>query len=147
MKKFILFILLVVIAIALYSIIPQTPPSTIPAPVATTPAGDPTFAWTYTSVMDRDFPKTRVTLTATYPNGAVVTKDIDTADGSCNDYADPDTDVYPKSTMIICYGAGFGTYYKVVQADTAYVVMQKSFEEGSPEYNPPAQSFQEVARF
>lgn len=146
MKKFILFVLLVVIAIALYAIVPQTPPSTIPAPVATT-EGDPMFAWTYTAVMDRNFPKTRVTLTATYPNGAVVTKDIDTADGSCNDYADPDTDVYPKSTMIICYGAGFGTYYKVVQADTAYVVMQKSFEEGSPEYNPPAQSFQEVARF
>ncbi len=111
------------------------------------PRTEPVFAWTYVPIMDGEFPKTRIALTATYSAARNQTKDIDTVDGSCNDYAEPDKDIYHRSTMIICYGAGIGRYFKVVKSAEGYAVMRKTFEEGSPEYDPPEQQFETVASF
>lgn len=137
MKKLIIFILLIVAAIVLYRVVYTTK----------TPTGAPIFTWSYTPIDDQDFPKTHVTLTATYKDGTTISKDIDTPDGSCNEYQYPDTDLYTGSKEIICYAAGLGHYYKIVQQDTAYIVLRKTFEEGSPEYNPLEQPFQEITRF
>lgn len=109
--------------------------------------GAPTFSWQYEPFMDGEFPKTEISLMATYENGALQTKVIDSVDGSCNDYADPDKDVYEHSTMIICYAAGLGHYFKVVDEDGKYLVMRKTFEEGSPEYTPPEEAYETIAQF
>lgn len=144
MKK--ILIAVVVVALLVFAFTKVRNPQTPPSPVVT-PVGMPTFSWHYTAVTDRDFPKTRIVLTATYPDATTISKDIDTPDGSCNDYSKPDADVYPQSTEIICYAAGLGHYYKVVTKDGTYLVMRKTFEEGSPEYNPPQQEFETIATF
>ncbi len=145
MKKQIILILALcgLLLIAVYA----TRSRTAVVPPTNTPLGSPTFSWQYTPIDNQDFPKTRITLTATYPDSTTISKEIDTPDGSCNDYSNPDTDTYSQSTMIICYAAGLGHYYKVVEQDDVYLVMRKTFEEGSPEYNPPQQQFETIARF
>lgn len=105
------------------------------------------FTWNYTPLVEKEIPKTRVSLTATAQNGKTNTKEIAVVDGSCNDYPSPDADVYPHSTMIMCYAAGLGHYFKVVEDNMVYRVMEKIFEEGSPEYQPPQESFHEMAQF
>jgi hypothetical protein len=109
--------------------------------------GEPDFIWTYGTFEINDIPRTTISLTARYANGEIVTKDIETVDGSCNDYSNPDADVYVRSTMIICYYAGLGHYYKVVESDGKYEVQRKIFEEASPDYEPPQLPFEVVAQF
>ncbi|HEY1041178.1 MAG TPA: hypothetical protein VGE63_00430 [Candidatus Paceibacterota bacterium] len=113
----------------------------------TKPEGAPVFAWSYTPSEKNEIPQSTISLTATYPNGAKQTKEIETIEGGCNEYPEPDKDVYKQSQMIICYYAGFGRYYKVVESNGAYLVQRKEFEEGSPEYNPPQQEFKTIAQF
>ncbi len=146
MKKYLWIIVLIVAALLYYVFHSVKPAAPTPAP-SNTPVGTPIFSWQYTPVNDRDFPKTQITLTATYPDTTRISKDIDTPDGSCNDYANPDANVYPRSTMIICYAAGLGHYYKVVQDNGHYLVQRKTFEEGSPEYTPPELPFETIERF
>ena len=108
----------------------------------------PTFEWQYTdATAGGEIMKTTITLLARYPNGVEVTKMIDTIEGGCNEYVNPDKDVYQKSTEIICYYAGFGRYYKVVEGDKEYLVKRKEFEEASPDYNPPIQDFVTIEKF
>lgn len=147
MKKYIAFIILVIVAAALYFVVRPTNPAPESAPVLSLPSGDPTFTWQYTYITSGDFPQTKVALTATYPDGTTIKKDIDTPDGSCNEYATPDKDIYPGSTMSICYAAGLGHYYKVVHVNNDYLVKRKTFEEGSPEYTPPDLPFETIAKF
>ena len=109
--------------------------------------GAPTFEWTYTP-FEKDFiPYNVVSLTATYFDSTTRIKEIDTIEGGCNEYVNPDKDVYSKSVEIICYYAGFGRYYKVVEDGKEYLVKRKEFEEGSPEYNPPIQDFMTIEKF
>lgn len=117
----------------------------VPAPV--TPKGSPTFTWKYRSFQRGEYPYTAIAAVATYPDGTVVTKDVGEVQGDCSVYPEPDRDVYPKSTMIMCYLAGFGDYYKVVVTDGGYAVEHKEFTETSPDYNPPTQPFTTVATF
>lgn len=113
----------------------------------TTPQGKPKFSWSYFPTSREDIPETRISLTATYPDGSVTTKAIQIVEGDCNDYQNPDADVYASSTMIICYYAGFGRYYKVVEEGNMYAVKRKEFEEASPDYHPPILPFETVATF
>jgi hypothetical protein len=147
MKKYAIFIVLLLAIAVVYVLVRPTKSIDEPLPIVTTPTGDPTFTWQYTYTTSGDFPKTHVALTATYPDSTTIKKDIDTPDGSCNEYASPDKDIYPRSTMIICYAAGLGHYYKVVQSNNAYLVQRKTFEEGSPQYTPPELPFETIARF
>ncbi|HRH55703.1 MAG TPA: hypothetical protein PK609_02450 [Candidatus Paceibacterota bacterium] len=109
--------------------------------------GDPSFEWSYKAFTENEIPYSRISLTAEYPNGATDRKEIDTIAGGCNEFIEPDADVYPQSTMIICYYAGLGHYYKVVEGDGAYLVQRKVFEEASPEYNPEPEEFEVIAQF
>lgn len=109
--------------------------------------GTPMFEWKYVS-FEKDFiPHTVVSLNAIYTNGTIRTKEIDTIEGGCNEYASPENDVYIKSTEIICYYSGLGRYYKVVLEGEEYIVKRKVFEEASPDYNPPIQGFITIEKF
>lgn len=121
-----------------------------PAPVGVSNSapGKPTFIWTYTAFEAADIPQTKVGLIATYPDGTRRTKDIDTIEGNCNAHPSPDSDVYAQSEMIICYYAGFGRYYKVVDIGSGvFAVQRREFEEASPDYNPPIADFETIAEF
>ncbi len=144
MKKLLYFVSILLLAALCYVLLPAKPAQ---EPSASTPHGEPVFTWQYTDVPNPDFPKVRVSLTATYPDTTTITKELSTVDGSCNDYASPDKDIYQHSTMIICYAAGFGHYFKVVQTSNGYTVLHRTFEEGSPEYTPPETTFAPVAQF
>lgn len=81
-------------------------------------------------------------------NGTSQTKEIDTIEGSRNEYVSPDADVYAQSEMIICYYAGFGRYYKVVASGNGtYSVQRREFEEASPHYTPLVASFETIVVF
>ncbi len=109
--------------------------------------GAPVFTWTY-APFEKDFiPYNIVNITATYTDGTIRTKEIDTIEGGCNEYVNPDKDVYEKSIEIICYYAGFGRYFKVVKQGEGYAVKRKEFEEASPDYNPPVQDFLTIETF
>lgn len=118
-----------------------------PVPSETTGAGAPTFTWTYASSSKDDIPYSTISLAAEYPDGSVQAREIDTVVGDCNEYAEADTDTYENSTMIICYYAGLGHYFKIVEADGTYLVQRKTFEEASPDYTPPIESFKTILRF
>ena len=109
--------------------------------------GIPTFKWKYEPYMEDEIPRTSISLVAAYENGSTEEKVVDTIQGECNAYSEPDADVYSGSEMIICYYAGLGHYFKVVESDNAYLVQRKVFEETSPEYNPPTESFQTIGQF
>lgn len=114
------------------------------------PLGEPSFEWSYASFMEDEIPRTTVSLIARYSGGTVEEKKIDTIQGvqdGCNAYPEPDADVYPKSEMIICYYAGLGQYFKVVESRDTYVVQRKIFEEGTPDYSPEPEPFTTVAEF
>lgn len=109
--------------------------------------GTPTFTWSYESFESEMIPRTTVSLTARYEDGTVETKPVETIEGNCNEYTEPDADVYSKSTMIICYYAGFGRYYKVVEKNGEYQVLRKEFEEASPDYEPPIANYEVLVSF
>lgn len=116
-------------------------------PAVTTPEGRPTFAWSYASFEKDEILRTTISLTARYANGFATTKVIDTIEGTCNEYENRDADVYSDSSMIICYYAGLGRYFKVVERENLYEVKRKEFEEASPDYNPPVRTFETIATF
>lgn len=109
--------------------------------------GRPVFEWSYKTSSDGEIPETTISLTSSYADGRGETKVIDTIEGECNTYENADADVYENSTMIICYYAGLGRYYKVVESEGSYSVLRKIFEEASPEYDPPQQAYEAVAIF
>lgn len=112
-----------------------------------TSRGAPTFAWSYRSVEGGEIPHSEIYLTARYGDGTQDERKIDTIEGSCNEYAEPDADIYAKSQMIICYYAGLGRYYKVVEQPEGFEVMRRQFEEGTPDTEPARQPFETVATF
>lgn len=109
--------------------------------------GEPVFEWSYKSFEDEEIPRSTIYLRALYEDGSEVTKEIDTIQGGCNDYTETDADVYAGSSMIICYYAGLGNYYKVVNVGDEYQVQRRTFEEAGPDYNPPVQTFETIVRF
>ena len=125
-----------------------TSQATTSAPITRSSA--PSFHWGYEQLGkagEDEIPRAKVSLTARYADGTETTKEIDTIDGSCNTYTDYEPGIYPRSQMIICYYAGFGRYYKVVESEGAYLVQRREFEEATPDHDPPQQEFQTIARF
>lgn len=119
----------------------------VPPEQESVPAGPPAFTWSYAASERDGIPYTEISLTARYEDGTSRTEALDTVEGSCNDYDAPASDSYAKSTMIICYYAGLGRYYKVVEEEGAYLVQRRVFEEAGPEYDSPVQAFETIARF
>ena len=109
--------------------------------------GEPTFEWKHESFTEEEIPRTTISLEARYENGTVIETEIDTIQGGCNEYVEPDDDVYEGSEMIICYYAGLGHYFKVVDSSQAYLVQRKVFEEATPDYSPEPEPFETIAQF
>lgn len=109
--------------------------------------GTATFTWTYLGLEQDSIPYTSIRATASYEDGTSDTRIIDTVEGSCNAYEEADTDTYARSTMVICYYAGLGRYYKIIEDENGYLVQRRIFEEASPEYDPPQQPYETVERF
>lgn len=127
---------------------PSLPSAKVSDGVVTTSTvsrGKPTFEWSYKPFEKEGIPYTTISLTAKYQDGTSDTKQVDEIDGECNAYETLDADVYVGSTMIICYYAGFGRYYKVVESEGKYAMQRKEFEEGSPEYDPPVLPYETIA--
>lgn len=119
-------------------------------PQNTAVVGEPTFTWMYepdTTLNPDGFPRTVVSVVATYPSGASETKKIDTVDGSCNDLPDAEVGSVSGTTTVQCYYAGFGYRFKITQGPVSYLVQRKEFEEASPDYNPPVAEYEVVAEF
>jgi len=123
----------------------QVPPTDMPAPEQT--RGAPVFKWSFEEGEEEGIQQTSISLTATYENGTSDTKLIAAIEGGCNSYENADSDVYEHSTMIICYYAGLGRYFKVIEDGEGYVVQQRMFEEASPDYNPPQRPYENLTRF
>lgn len=113
----------------------------------------PVFSWRYTeasSLNPDGNPQTNVFLDALYQNGETKSKLIGVENGSCNalpESGKADTDVLPHTSVIQCYYAGQGFLYKIVRGERSYQILQKEFEEGSPDYVPPEQSYKPVNEF
>lgn len=110
----------------------------------------PVFMWKYEK--DDSFnldgvPQTNIFLEATYPNGAVETKLIDTTESSCNDLPDSEEDSVLNSTTIQCYGAGLGYSFKITKGENSYFIERKMFEEALPDYDPPLYEYEVVSEF
>lgn len=110
-------------------------------------AKEPIFKWRYEEFEGEYFFKSRIFLDVTYPNGAIDTKLIDTIDGGCADAPEQNEAVAPHSTKILCYYAGLGHYFKVIKGGNSYLVQRKIFEEATPDYTPPVQKYETVAKF
>lgn len=123
----------------------QAPNDGVPQEEPSVSRGAPTFEWAYRAFTEDEIPRSEISLIARYENGTVEEKVIDTIQGDCNAYVEPDADVYERSEMIICYYAGLGHYYKVVEAESAYLVQRKIFEEATPDYAPPQEDFETIA--
>lgn len=109
--------------------------------------GAPLFSWTYRDYVENDIPRSEISLVATYGDGTRTTKVIDTVEGSCTPYESTEEQVYEHASMILCYYAGFGLYYKVVEKSGSHLVQRKEFEEASPDYDPPVQPYETIATF
>lgn len=113
----------------------------------------PVFSWRYTvasSLNPDGNPQTNLFLDATYTDGQTKSKLISVENGSCNALPEPgkaDADMLEHTTIVQCYYAGQGFLYKIIRGEHVYQILQKEFEEGSPEYIPPEQEYKSVAEF
>ncbi len=129
----------------------------VPTDVSSVPTNEnvenslpPVFVWKFeeASTLNLDgLPETNVFLEATYSNKKVERKLIDTTAGGCNDLPDSDEDSVQSSNDMQCYSAGLGYRFKITKGDTSYLVKRKTFEEGLPNYTPPAYEYEVVAEF
>jgi hypothetical protein len=113
-------------------------------------AAPPAFVWQYEEADSRNGdgnPETDVFLEARYRDGSVERKLIDTTHASCAAVPEIEVDSLRGTTNIQCYGAGLGYRFKITKGADAYLVQRQEFEEGSPEYEPPVQAYEVVARF
>lgn len=113
----------------------------------------PTFSWRFENadtVNGDGNPNTNVFLDAKYDDGegiGQISQLIQVSHGSCNELPDADADTLAGTTNVQCYGAGLGFTFKIIKGDKSYLVMKKEFDEGSPDYNPPAQEYKVIAEF
>lgn len=108
--------------------------------------GEPVgFVWKFeyaaTTNLDGN-PQTNVYLEIDYTNGEIQNKLIATTDGGCNELPDSDLDNALNSKNIQCYYAGFGERFKITKGETSYLVKRQTFEEGTPDHNPPTKDYE-----
>lgn len=116
-----------------------------------TDANSPRFSWSYEEVPNKDYPKSIVSLVVDDGSEIPPRYIIETIDGGCNPvdedgYAgDDNTATMAKnSNYIMCYFAGFGRIFRVIDAQENYLVQGKNIEEGSPDYVPAVASFETI---
>lgn len=125
----------------------KTPDTVQPSAEGTEP---PVFFWRFeqADTLNLDgIPNTKVFLEATYSNGKVQGRLIDTNPGGCNELPDSEPDSLSGTKDVQCYVAGLGQRYKITKGVQSYEVKRKTFEEALPDYNPPAYEYDLVAEF
>lgn len=156
MGRAVVFTLLLVLGIGVYAYKAYRPSDQTSevappeAPESVESSEPPTFTWRFgeSESLNLDgLPETDVFLEAKYSGGAVQSKLIDTTPGSCNALPDPDAGSIPGSDTIQCYSAGLGYRFKVTRGESSYLVQRKTFEEASPDYDPPSYEYEVVAEF
>lgn len=108
------------------------------------------FTWNYEPAASLNLdglPNTNVFLEAVYSNQEVVRKLIATVPGGCNDLPDTEPDNALNSKTAQCYSVGLGYRFKVITGEQSYLVQQKEFEEGLPDYAPPETQYKTVSEF
>ncbi len=135
------------VAVGFFALSPNSNDYTPDLPTTMKGEGEPVLSWSYIESEIDSILYSEISLTAEYENNVTETKLIDRVEGSCNEYEERDVDVYEKSQMIICYYAGLGRYFKVVQVADGYVVQRKVFEESTPDYEPRVEEYETVTRF
>lgn len=108
------------------------------------------FAWRFEQAESLNLdgiPETNIFLDTTYQSGEVQTRLIDTVPSSCNEVPDAESDSVEGTTNIQCYGAGLGYRFKITRNDDSYLVKRKTFEEATPDYNPPVYEYETVMEF
>lgn len=117
----------------------------------TTDPKHPSLSWSYESVPNEDYPKSIVSLAIDDGSEFPSMYTVETIDGSCNtvdqsSYSDEGEKVSlaGDSSPILCYFAGFGRIFRVIEEENSYVVQGKDIEEGSPEYTPPETRFETI---
>ncbi len=112
--------------------------------------GVPVFAWKTEDDTEMNLdglPKTKVSLEARYAAGTIENKFIDNPSGSCNELDEVEEDTLAGTKILQCYAAGLGYKYKIIKGENSYIVQRQEFEEGSPEYNPPVQTYETITEF
>lgn len=133
--------LLVLIGLCLFAYKTYAPAPAEETPQPAEPAGPPAFSWRFEdadSLNPDGNPETRVLLDVTYADGSKETRLVDTTHASCNEL--PET----EAGIIQCYGAGLGYRFRIIESGSRYLVQRKTFEEASPEYEPPAYEYETV---
>lgn len=113
-------------------------------------AQTPTFVWQYENADSLNLdglPQTNIFLEVKYPTGVTLRKLIDTTPGTCNSLPDSDIDSVLGSSNIQCYSAGLGYRFKITTGKKSYLVERKTFEEASPDYNPPPYKYEIISEF
>jgi hypothetical protein len=98
------------------------------------------FSWIHTTDESGETPKSTVSVRIAKDDGTSSTEQIATVDGSCNEMP-VETPLAFGSAQLLCYYAGFGYQYRVIELGDAFAVQQKEIEEASPDYNPPIADF------
>ena len=114
------------------------------------PAVAVSFAWSFETADSLNLdgnPNTDVYFEVTYSNDAKERLLVDTTAGSCNEVETEEEDVLAGTSVIVCYSAGLGYYFKVIESEEGYHIQRKMFEEASPEYTPPAYEYETIAVF
>lgn len=112
--------------------------------------GTPIFEWKFEEADSLNLdgnPEINVFLEAMYPNKVVQRKLIDTVPMGCNTLEDTKEIIALNSSVAQCYGAGLGYWFKVTKGENSYLVERKMFEEASPDYNPPASTYETILEF
>ncbi len=140
-------VVLVIVALGIFYLTKNTSEDVRMVPPIPPDKTNAKFEWVYESKGEKEgIPQTTINLVGHHMDGTTETNHVDDIEGRCNEYANPDKNVYKGSTEIICYYAGFGRYYKVVQSGERYLVQRKEFEEAGPDYNPPIQQFKTIVQ-
>lgn len=111
----------------------------------TTPTGRATFEWETEPSEAKNAdgqPKTNIFLKATYANGVVERKLVDTESG-CGPLPEADKD----GAIFQCYAAGAGNKYRVMIVNGVYEVQRKKFEEAEPNKTPKTFEYEKIAEF
>lgn len=144
--------LVLVLGFIIFRTSPDSQEAQTPEPSAQTANSEAVaFAWSYEKANSNNLdglPNTNVVLAVTYSDGSVIRKVVDTTPGGCNELSDEraaDSVAGLETTQ--CYSAGGGHLYKVTRGSDAYQVERKAFEEGQPDYTPPAYEYEVIAEF
>lgn len=108
------------------------------------------FAWSFEeadSVNPDGNANTNVFFEVVYSNDTTERLLVDTTAGSCSEIEASEDDVLEGTSMVVCYSAGLGQYFKVTEGEGGYVVHRKLFEEVSPSYTPPLYDYESLAVF